>query len=217
MSEDIRGLRRALAAMTRGRGLRYPAEIRRRIGVAAIARRDGGASWQVIGGELGIPHETVRRLAAAINDDHGEDSSAWRCGADRVDAAGLGAHDDERPPRRRSRCRRRRRASAVARVITLPRTVRVWAYGRPTDLRKGYNGLVGLVKEELRRDVMDGELFLFVNIRRTSCKVVLWDETRLCIFMKRLERGRFADLWSGARARRCDSLPASWPSSSRAA
>jgi transposase len=81
-------------------------------------------------------------------------------------------------------------------VITLPRTVRVWAYGRPTDLRKGYNGLVGIVEGELRADVMGGELYLFVNIRRTGCKVLLWDGTGLCIFMKKLERGRFADLWS---------------------
>lgn len=82
-------------------------------------------------------------------------------------------------------------------MIALPRTVRVWAYGRPADLRKGYNGLVGLVKERLARDVLDGELFLFVNARRTGCKVLLFDGTGLCIFMKRLERGRFADLWSG--------------------
>jgi transposase len=81
-------------------------------------------------------------------------------------------------------------------VITLPRTVRVWAYGRPTDLRKGYNGLVGIVEGGLRADVMGGELYLFVNIRRTGCKVLLWDGTGLCIFMKKLERGRFADLWS---------------------
>jgi transposase len=81
-------------------------------------------------------------------------------------------------------------------VITLPRTVRVWAYGRPTDLRKGYNGLVGIVENQLRADVMGGELYLFVNIRRTGCKVLLWDGTGLCIFMKKLERGRFADLWS---------------------
>lgn len=81
-------------------------------------------------------------------------------------------------------------------MITLPRTVRVWAYGRPTDLRKGYNGLVGIVEGELRADVMGGELYLFVNIRRTGCKVLLWDGTGLCIFMKKLERGRFADLWS---------------------
>jgi transposase len=81
-------------------------------------------------------------------------------------------------------------------VITLPRTVRVWAYGRPTDLRKGYNGLVGIVEGEFRSDVMGGDLYLFVNIRRTGCKVLLWDGTGLCIFSKKLERGRFADLWS---------------------
>jgi len=80
-------------------------------------------------------------------------------------------------------------------VITLPRTVRVWAYGKPTDLRKGYNGLVGLVEKELGRDPMSGDLFLFVSGRRRGCKVLLWDGTGLCIFMKRLERGRFADLW----------------------
>ena len=80
-------------------------------------------------------------------------------------------------------------------MITLPRTVRVWAYGKRTDLRKGYNGLVGLVEKELGRDPMSGDLFLFVSGRRRGCKVLLWDGTGLCIFMKRLERGRFADLW----------------------
>jgi transposase len=63
------------------------------------------------------------------------------------------------------------------------------------DLRKGYNGLYGLVERELRRDVLEGELFLFVNRRRTSCKVLVWDGTGLCIFAKRLEGGRFASLW----------------------
>jgi transposase len=80
-------------------------------------------------------------------------------------------------------------------LITLPRTVKVWAYGKPTDLRKGYNGLVGLVEKELGRDPMSGDLFLFVSGRRRGCKVLVWDGTGLCIFMKRLERGRFADLW----------------------
>lgn len=79
-------------------------------------------------------------------------------------------------------------------MITIPRTVRVWAYRAPVDLRKGYNGLVGIVKQRLGRDVLDGDLFLFVNRKRTGCKVLLWDGTGLCIFMKRLERGRFADL-----------------------
>lgn len=80
-------------------------------------------------------------------------------------------------------------------MITLPRTIEVWAYGRPADLRKGYNGLWGLVKNELKRDPLGGGLFLFVNLKRTGCKVLLWDGTGPCIFMKKLERGRFAQLW----------------------
>ncbi|MBX3276348.1 MAG: IS66 family insertion sequence element accessory protein TnpB [Sandaracinaceae bacterium] len=72
------------------------------------------------------------------------------------------------------------------------RSVRVWARTAPTDLRKGYNGLYGLVKNELGRDPLSGDLHLFVNRQRTSCKVLMWDGTGLCIFMKRLERGRFA-------------------------
>jgi hypothetical protein len=53
-------------------------------------------------------------------------------------------------------------------------TIRVWAHGRPTDLRKGSNGLVGIVKKELREDRLNGDLFLFVSRRRTGCKVLLW-------------------------------------------
>lgn len=43
--------------------------------------------------------------------------------------------------------------------------------------------------------MLEGELFLLVNRRRTSCKVLVWDGTGLCIFSKRLEGGRFASLW----------------------
>lgn len=80
-------------------------------------------------------------------------------------------------------------------MITLPRAVRIFAWPKPADLRKGYNGLFGLVQQGLQRDPLGGELFLFVNRKRSSCKLLFWDGTGLCIFMKRLERGRFADLW----------------------
>ncbi len=80
-------------------------------------------------------------------------------------------------------------------MIGFSRSVRVWAYPRPTDLRKGYNGLFGLVEQGLGHDPLSGDLFLFVNRKRTGCKVLLWDGTGLCIFSKRLERGRFAELW----------------------
>jgi transposase len=73
---------------------------------------------------------------------------------------------------------------------------RVFAYAAPADLRKGYNGLYGLVVSKLGRDPMDGDIFLFTNRRRTSCKVLHHDGSGLTIFMKRLDRGRFAPLWA---------------------
>jgi transposase len=80
-------------------------------------------------------------------------------------------------------------------ILGTSRAVRVFAYPEPVDLRKGYDGLFGLVKTGLGRDPLGGDLFLFASKRRNSCKVLIWDGTGLCIFQKRLERGRFASLW----------------------
>ena len=80
-------------------------------------------------------------------------------------------------------------------ILGTSRAVRVFAYPRPVDLRKGYDGLYGLVQSGLKRDVLDGDLFLFVSKGRKLCKVLLWDGTGLCIFQKRLEKGCFAKLW----------------------
>ena len=80
-------------------------------------------------------------------------------------------------------------------ILGTSRAVRVFAYPEAVDLRKGYDGLFGLVKQGLARDPLSGELYLFVNKRRDSCKVLVWDGTGLCIFQKRLERGRFASPW----------------------
>jgi len=73
--------------------------------------------------------------------------------------------------------------------------VRVWARARPTDLRLGFVGLVGLVEAELRRDLKGGDLYLFVNRRRNAARVLLWDGSGLCIYSKRLPVGQFACLW----------------------
>jgi transposase len=84
-------------------------------------------------------------------------------------------------------------------ILGTSRAVRVFAYPEAVDLRKGYDGLFGLVKQGLGRDPLSGDLFLFVNQRRKGCKVLLWDGTGLCIFQKRLERGRFACPWRDNR------------------
>jgi transposase len=87
-------------------------------------------------------------------------------------------------------------------VIGSTRQVAVWAYGAPADLRKGFDGLSGLVSQGLERDPLSGDCYLFVNATRTRAKVLLWDGTGLCIYAKRLERGRFACLWREASERR---------------
>lgn len=82
-------------------------------------------------------------------------------------------------------------------MIGSSRSVRVYAYTLPTDMRKGFDGLFGMVAEHLGRDPLSGDLFLFVSRTRKRAKVLHWDGTGLCLYSKRLERGRFARLWAG--------------------
>ena len=72
-------------------------------------------------------------------------------------------------------------------MIGLSRRVRVFAYTRPVDMRKQYDGLYALVVAELKADPLSGNLFPFTNRRRR-------DGTGLCLYQKRLGRGRFAVL-----------------------
>lgn len=86
-------------------------------------------------------------------------------------------------------------------MIGSTRRVGVYAYTAPTDMRRGFDGLSALVDRELGRDPLSGEMFLFVSRDRKRAKVLLWDGTGLCLYAKRLEEGRFADL------SRADSVP----------
>lgn len=76
---------------------------------------------------------------------------------------------------------------------------RVFAHAAPADLRKGFDGLAALVREQLRADATSGDLYLFVSRDRTRAKVLWWDGTGLCVYAKRLEQGRFAALWNRVR------------------
>ena len=80
-------------------------------------------------------------------------------------------------------------------MIGSARQVAVYAYGAAVDLRKGFDGLSALVTQGLGRDPLAGDFYVFTNRTRRRAKVLLWDGTGLCIYAKRLERGRFACLW----------------------
>jgi len=59
------------------------------------------------------------------------------------------------------------------------------------DMRKGFDGLFGLVRDHLGQDPLSGHLFLFTNRSKTRLKALLWDGSGLWICAKRLERGCF--------------------------
>ena len=59
------------------------------------------------------------------------------------------------------------------------------------DMRKGFDGLFGLVRDRLGHDPLSGHLFLFSNRDRTRLKVLVWDGSGLWVCAKRLEKGRF--------------------------
>lgn len=76
-------------------------------------------------------------------------------------------------------------------LLTLPPSVRIYAALGATDLRKGFDGLAGLVSSIVGAEPSSGHLFLFCNRRRTQIRVLFWDGTGFCIFAKRLARGTF--------------------------
>jgi transposase len=76
-------------------------------------------------------------------------------------------------------------------VIQFAPTTRVYLACRPVDLRKGLDGLTAQVANVLQADPFSGHLFIFRGKRGDYFKLVYWDGSGLCLFAKRLEKGRF--------------------------
>ena len=69
---------------------------------------------------------------------------------------------------------------------------RIFAYTKPTDMRKSFDGLLALVQQIFRdEDPHSGTLFVFVNRRGNMLKALVWERTGFALYAKRLERGRF--------------------------
>ena len=72
---------------------------------------------------------------------------------------------------------------------------RLFVHRHPVDMRKHYEALWGLVTTALGRNVLDGDVFVFLGKRRKRLKALWWDGTGLCVLCKRLDKGSFVAPW----------------------
>ena len=76
-------------------------------------------------------------------------------------------------------------------MLSLPTTVGIWLATKATDLRKSFDALAELVRQQLQGDPLSGQLFVFRNKRADRIKLLYWDEDGFVIVYKRLEVGTF--------------------------
>jgi transposase len=76
-------------------------------------------------------------------------------------------------------------------VFGLTQSHRYYLYQGVADMRKGFNGLSGIVMDQMGSNPLDGSVYIFINRRRNRMKILLWESTGFLLYYKRLERGTF--------------------------
>ena len=76
-------------------------------------------------------------------------------------------------------------------MIGFDNQARIWLCTEPTDMRKSFNGLSALVRNQLKHNPLNGQYFVFVNRRKTQMKVLYFTPSGSCLWAKRLEQGQF--------------------------
>ncbi len=76
-------------------------------------------------------------------------------------------------------------------MLALSNWLRYFLYKEVTDMRKGFDGLSGVVRNSLSKDPLSGDVFIFLNKRRNQIKLLVWERDGFSIYHKRLERGTY--------------------------
>lgn len=76
-------------------------------------------------------------------------------------------------------------------MFSLSQAHRYYLYTRPTDMRKGFDGLSGLVINQMKQDPLDGRVYIFINRGRDKIKLLVWESGGYVLYYKRLEKGVF--------------------------
>lgn len=77
-------------------------------------------------------------------------------------------------------------------MLSFSGSLKIWVALEPCDMRKGFEGLAGLVQTKLAGEIRSGVLFVFSNKRRNRLKILYWDGSGLWVMTKRLEEGTFS-------------------------
>ncbi|QZE15121.1 IS66 family insertion sequence element accessory protein TnpB [Halosquirtibacter laminarini] len=76
-------------------------------------------------------------------------------------------------------------------MLSISSNDRFHLYSEATDMRKSFDGLSGLVQNKIDANITSGDVFIFLNKRRTMMKLLKWERGGFVLFVKRLERGTF--------------------------
>jgi len=91
-------------------------------------------------------------------------------------------------------------------MLSVPTTISIYLHTEHADLRKGADGLCGIIRGEFHGDPQDGSLFLFFNRRRDRVKLLHWDGSGYWIYYKTLESGTFETIATDEKRVQIDSL-----------
>jgi len=78
-------------------------------------------------------------------------------------------------------------------MFSLNDSLSYFYFRESTDMRKGFDALSGMVRSQMFRNPLSGEVFIFMNHTRTTVKILRWESGGLVIYHKRLEKGRFEE------------------------
>ena len=76
-------------------------------------------------------------------------------------------------------------------MFSLNDSMRYWLYTEPTDMRKSFHTLSGVVRDRMGRNPLDGDVYIFINRNRNRMKLLHWEPGGLVLYPKMLERGTF--------------------------
>ena len=77
-------------------------------------------------------------------------------------------------------------------MIGLSANLQYYLCCNPVDMRNGFDGLAGIIRNVLKQDPVSGSVFIFINRAGTHIKLLYWDGDGFAMFYKRLERGRYS-------------------------